>query len=466
MVFESIGRSIVVGFIVIESSVIESIVIESIVIESIVKTSVLKTPVDVLHFVIDVSFKTCEMLELLTTLLQDTTVVTFSIKNEAVIKEYFDVPYGESPRVHILKLSNNIRISGTSSGFSTLSRYRASSVYCSTTQACTFCQEKLFMKKIVQVSIYDDILGSRKAAVLTRYCRSCKVTYYPGFSENYVTKVRVFDDAIDKYGIFMSTYSTAFSLDFLERSVCLKLKCHTTFLGREAAYNLQQRYNKDDVKKVDKRVLADAFYKFTLFCFKKRYLMPLTMNIDVSSTLNDALTQLQDAFTARAASYQCSIEGCKTFIVVAGHMKAHRKICLKNGCIEDPKYQSKYCDEHSKDVPLRKVVGEQQVLTNKDEFHRSEVLRRVTKKKKLYEMKWKGYEETTLEPCENIPRVLIELFEKHGDSSITTTIKNHFDKSGIQYVTLGFEGHEDTTGMFIADRQKCFFDPNTQRDWK
>ena len=117
---------------------------------------------------------------------------------------------------------------------------------------------------------------------------------------------------------------------------------------------------------------------------------------------------------------------------------------LKNGCIEDPKYQSKYCDEHSKDVPLRKVVGEQQVLTNKDEFHISEVLRRVTKKnKRLYEVKWKGYEDTTLEPRENIPRVLIELFEKHGDSSITTTIKNHFDKSGTQYVTLGVEGHED-----------------------
>ena len=242
----------------------------------------------------------------------------------------------------------------------------------------------------------------------------------------------------------MSTYSTAFSLYFLERSVCLKLKCHTTFLGRAAAYNLQHRYSKDDIKKVDKRVLADAYYKYTLFCFKKRYSMPLTMNIDVSSTLNDELTQLQDAFTARAASHQCSIEGCKTCIVVDGHMKAHRKICLKNGCIEDPKYQSKYCDEHSKDVPLRKVVGEQQVLTNKDEFHISEVLRRVTKKnKRLYEVKWKGYEDTTLEPRENIPRVLIELFEKHGDSSITTTIKNHFDKSGIQYVTLGVEGHDD-----------------------
>jgi hypothetical protein len=155
------------------------------------------------NIVIDVSFKTFEMAELLTTLLQDTAVVTFLIKNEAVIKEYFDVPDGESPRVHLLKLSNNIRISGTSSGFSTLLRYTASPVYCSTTQACSFCQEKLFMKKIVQVTIYDDILGSRKAAVLTRYCRSCKVTYYPGFSENYVTKVRIFDDAIDKYGIFM-----------------------------------------------------------------------------------------------------------------------------------------------------------------------------------------------------------------------------------------------------------------------
>ena len=61
----------------------------------------------------------------------------------------------------------------------------------------------------------------------------------------------------------------------------------------------------------------------------------------------------------------------------------------------------------------------------------------------MYDVKWKGFEETTFEPRENVPRVLVELFETHGDSSLATTIKNNFEKSGIHYVTLSVEDHGD-----------------------
>ena len=40
---------------------------------------------------------------------------------------------------------------------------------------------------------------------------------------------RICSEKADYYGIFLATYRTAFSLHFLERSVCLKLKSHTFF---------------------------------------------------------------------------------------------------------------------------------------------------------------------------------------------------------------------------------------------
>ena len=44
------------------------------------------------------------------------------------------------------------------------------------------------------------------------------------------------------------------------------------------------------------------------------------MQIDITSTLNDELPQLQDAFSAGAADHKCSADGCETCVIVDGHM--------------------------------------------------------------------------------------------------------------------------------------------------
>ena len=45
--------------------------------------------------------------------------------------------------------------------------------------------EKLSIKKYLKVALYDDVMGTMNVAVLTKFCNSSKVTYYPGFFENY-----------------------------------------------------------------------------------------------------------------------------------------------------------------------------------------------------------------------------------------------------------------------------------------
>ena len=52
------------------------------------------------------------------------------------------------------------------------------------------------------------------------------------------------------YGLLISTYCSAafstepFSTDLLDRLICMKQKCHTTFLGKTQAYNMQHEYQK------------------------------------------------------------------------------------------------------------------------------------------------------------------------------------------------------------------------------
>ena len=240
-----------------------------------------------------------------------------------MIREYLNVPEGQSPSCHAVQLANQ------SDEMSSSSEYALSPIYCSTASKCLFCDRILNVKKTLKVSLYDDVLGTRPIAVLSKYCKSCKLTYYPGFSENYTTKKRIYENDWEKYGVFMSTYSSAFSLDSLERCVCLKLKCHTNFLSRTEAYNMQHKYRKTkNPKRLNKRMLSHSYYKYTLLCFKQRYSLSLSMHIDLSDTLTDELPDLMDYFHSHASSHKCNVPGCESCIVIDGHMKAHRKICL------------------------------------------------------------------------------------------------------------------------------------------
>ena len=60
-------------------------------------------------------------------------------------------------------------------------------------------------------------------------------------------------------------------------------------------------------------------------------------------------------------------------------------------------------------------------------------------------MEWVGYgeNETTIEPKENIPRVLTELYDTYGDSTIPTSVKRYFEHGSAKYVVLAVENHGD-----------------------
>ena len=68
--------------------------------------------------------------------------------------------------------------------------------------------------------------------------------------------------------------------------------------------------------------------------------------MDVEKTLEEELTDYLDLFMKKGCTHACNVEGCSTCVVIDGHMKAHRKICGKKGCIRDPREKSKYCDFH------------------------------------------------------------------------------------------------------------------------
>ena len=242
----------------------------------------------------------------------------------------------------------------------------------------------------MNATLYDDVLGTLDICIISKYCKNCKVTIYPSYMENYGEKNRVYCTDWKRYGIFMSTASSSFSIDFMERSVCLKLKCHTTFIGRTDAYNLQWRYEKSSERKLDKRTLADSYYKYTLLCLKERYNLPLCMDMDVNKTLKEELPDLLGQFTSRASAHECDIKGCKNCIVIDGHMKAHRKICKHKNCVDDPTLKSKYCEKHASG-DLREIKGEVQVLCDDKEYHIEKIISaKKVKKRRHYEVKWVG----------------------------------------------------------------------------
>ena len=179
-------------------------------------------------------------------LLQDQDILTFIRRNEEIITNHFDVPLATNPNHFILQLSNEAEEKKSQ----LYDSYKIPRVFASTAKECQFCAKKRSIKKYLKVALYDDVMGTMNVAVLTKFCSSCKVTCYPGFSENYGSKVRIFDENWRSSIIFLATYRTAFAVDFLERSVCLKQTCHTTFMGRSTAYNIQHKYQNDVGKKV------------------------------------------------------------------------------------------------------------------------------------------------------------------------------------------------------------------------
>ena len=115
--------------------------------------------------------------------------------------------------------------------------------------------------------------------------------------------------------------------------------------------------------------------------------------------------------------------GCKNCVVIDGHMKAHRKICYHKNCIEDPITKSKYCDARHRAEDVREIIDDAQVINDVNEFQIERIVRSVkVNKRRCYEVSWVGFNENTIEPKKNIPRVLTELFDIYGNSSIPTPL--------------------------------------------
>ena len=133
----------------------------------------------------------------LTSILKNNLVLKYILKHEDLIHELFDVPSESTPMSYVIALANQAKEESATS-------YSLSPIYCTTTTVCSFCSVKLVLKKALNTLLYDEGLGTRKISVLCKYCKSCKLTYYPGFSESYQTQTRIFEDDWEKYDIFVS----------------------------------------------------------------------------------------------------------------------------------------------------------------------------------------------------------------------------------------------------------------------
>ena len=366
-------------------------------------------------------------------ILKDDAAVKYLLRHDEMILEHFDVPNGESPGKHILRLSNeNI---DSKSAVDKLC-YKIQTLYVTKIVNCSICKCFLKLKNHHRMDLYDDVFGTITITVLTKYCTQCKVTYYPGFIDNYKDKQKLFDENFAGYGVFFATKQSAFSIDLLDRLICMKQKCHVTFIGKSQAYNLHHTYTVHDNRKLDKRRLSDGYYKYTLVLFKKRYSIPMVINGSIDEALRNDFLELYTKFQSKYGEHECDVNGCKQCVVIDGNMKAHRKICKKNGCVQDPAFKSIFCKTHTSFEP-RPLKEGTQVIIEEEECHVEKILKKVLRKgRSFYEISWKNSSITTLEPKENVPRVLIELFERFGDSSISTEIVKEFELHGTKYVNL------------------------------
>ena len=41
-----------------------------------------------------------------------------------------------------------------------------------------------------------------------------------------------------------------------------------------------------------------------------------------------------------------------------------------------------------------------------------------------------------MEPKEHLPRILVEMFEIYGDSTIATNVESYFESNGIKYINI------------------------------
>ena len=259
-------------------------------------------------------------------LLRDDKIMQYLLKNQDIVKSNYDVPSNESPSHYIIRMSNELHLNQKleNDSSSKTKCYSLPSIFASKRIFCVVCKRDLTVKKCIQCMLYDDVLGSYKIAIITKYCTHCKYTYYPGYFESWINKERHYYPDWSTYGIFVSTNYSAFSIDLLDRLICMKQKCHTTFIGKAAAYNLQHMYHSSD-EVLDKRRLTEGYFKYTFILFKERYNLPLDIINGIDASLKEQFSTLYDMFQNKYGNHICDTPGCEDCLVIDGNMKAHRK---------------------------------------------------------------------------------------------------------------------------------------------
>ena len=169
----------------------------------------------------------------------------------------------------------------------------------------------------------------------------------------------------------MSTHCTVVAMDFLRRFVALKQKTHASFYGRAEAYNYQHSYT-DASSGMDHRRLIEGYFKFIYLDFRRRHSQPLVIKGNCFDELQTLYDDMYALFRRRYSTHFCDVTGCKSCILIDGHLKAHRKMCEIKMCKNDPKSKSIYCCDHA-EKSLREVnLGIQELKI--DEYHIERIL--------------------------------------------------------------------------------------------
>ena len=169
---------------------------------------------------------------------------------------------------------------------------------------------------------------------------------------------------------------------------------------------------------------------------------PLDPDIDVS--LDRYLPQLKVKFGQVWAVHSCDKPGCGWCVIGDGGLKAHRSLCaaVSSGVKEFPSSGVKlltgcsrypgtglFCSSHKNHVSpalhhkqIQKQSLDKLNKDKKNQQHESEldgvflIEKILDEKAGFYHIQWKGYETTTWEPAENIPKFIRDYYCRTGIS--------------------------------------------------
>ena len=103
-------------------------------------------------------------------LLRDNEILQYLLKNDELINKSFYVPQCESPSHFILRKANELYLNGVGESSIKVKSYFMPSLFATLKTNCLTCEKKLVIKKTIESLLYDDVLGSSKVSIISKYC--------------------------------------------------------------------------------------------------------------------------------------------------------------------------------------------------------------------------------------------------------------------------------------------------------